>query len=383
MAAVEITEQIAFGTNTGVTGPLRGLISTAANHGLSVQRYPADLGGNLDKNKKNHWVTFNIYDIQTAKYNQESTISIGQNTGLFGGAAAGVAAGITAATTSTTAIGAIVNTVASAGGVLIGTGLLTSGILKFSPTLTQIKSCISLYMPDTLNATYNASYEEMSLTKDLGQTVQTLRAIDSAVQSGTFDFSNLSGNNLGSDPGVIQAASNLLNNLGGGVNFQNLGTLLLKANGYALNPQVQMVYRGTGLRTFQLTFTFTPKSPEEAQTVNSIINQFRFYSSPSLGSNGGNPTDSMFLTPPSVFGIEFYVNGQESTVLPKYGKCVLTSIDVNDSPNGFSAYDDGSMVQRQVNLSFKELDMLTRDHFKGFGTTINSAGGSSEIDIRR
>ena len=93
--------------------------------------------------------------------------------------------------------------------------------------------------------------------------------------------------------------------------------------------------------------------------------------------------NSMFLTPPSVFGIQFYVNGQESTVLPKYGKCVLTSIDVNDSPNGFAAYDDGSMVQRQVNLSFKELDMLTRDHFKGFGTTINSGGGFSDIDIRR
>jgi hypothetical protein len=27
--------------------------------------------------------------------------------------------------------------------------------------------------------------------------------------------------------------------------------------------------------------------------------------------------------------------------------------------------------------------MLTRDHFKGFDTTINSAGGSSDIDIRR
>jgi len=221
----------------------------------------------------------------------------------------------------------------------------------------------------------------MSLTKDLGQTVQTLRAIDSSLKTGTnFNFDQIKGNNLGTDPGTIQAATNIASNLGGGgVNFENIGSLLLKAQGYALNPQVQMIYRGTGLRTFQLTFTFTPKSKNEADKVNSIINQFRFYSSPSLASPG-NPTNSMFLIPPSQFDIQFFVNGQESNVLPKYGKCVLTSIDINDSPNGFAVYDDGSMVQRQVNLSFKELDMLTRDYFTN-DTTSYVVG--SVIDTRR
>jgi hypothetical protein len=376
-AAVEITQQIAFGSSSG-TGPLSSL--TAPVTSLTAQRYPSDLGNG---GTKNHWVTFSIYDIETAKYNSESKIQIDFAAYVAGSAVAGAGAVISASKEAKTITGSAVGIATAAGSAAIAANLLYFGVLKFSPQLTQIKSCISLYMPDTLNVQYNSSYDEMSLTKDLGQTVQTLRAIDSATKSGTFNWDNLkNGNNLGSDPGVIQAATNVFSNFGGGVNYQNIGSLLLKANGYALNPQVQMVYRGTGLRTFQLTFTFTPKSPEEAQTVNNIINQFRFYSSPSF-SSPGSPTNSMFLIPPSVFGIEFWVSGKESTVLPKYGKCVLTSIDVNDSPNGFAAYDDGSMVQRQVNLSFKELDMLTRDHFKGFPTTINSAGGSSDMDIRR
>lgn len=382
MAAVEITEQIAYGTvGGGATGPLSILSSGTGK--LDVQRYPLDLGNNSKTNSKNHWVTFSIYDITAGKYspNEESTISIGAlatAAGLFVGAGAA----INASTTAPTIPAAGINAVTAAAGVTAATTILSTQSLQFSPTLSQIKSCISLYMPDTLNATYNASYDEMSLTKDLGKTVQTLRAIDSASKSGTFDFKNLSGNNLSSDPGVIQAVSNLLSNLGGGVNFENIGSLLLKANGYALNPQVQMVYRGTGLRTFQLTFTFTPKSKAEADTVNVIINQFRFYSSPSF-SSPGNPTNSMFLIPPSVFDIQFFVSGKPSTVLPKYGKCVLTSIDINDSPNGFAAYEDGNMVQRQVNLSFKELDMLTRDYFAGVTTTINQAGGGIGPDIRR
>ena len=379
MAAVEITQQIAFGsTGNGATGPLSSL--TVPVTSLFAQRYPSDLGNG---GTKNHWVTFSIYDITAGKYspNEESKISI-DALATAAGAFAGVAAGVNAAIKAPTIPGAAISATTAAAGVAAVTTILKTGVLKFSPTLSQIKSCISLYMPDTLNANYNASYDEMSLTKDLGKTVQTLRAIDSASKSGTFDFKNLSGNNLSSDPGVIKSVSNLLSNLGGGVNFENIGTLLLKANGYALNPQVQMVYRGTGLRTFQLTFTFTPKSSAEADTVNDIINQFRFYSSPSF-SSFGNPTNSMFLIPPSVFDIQFFVSGKPSTVLPKYGKCVLTSIDINDSPNGFAAYEDGSMVQRQVNLSFKELDMLTRDHFKGFNTTINQAGGGIGSDIRR
>ena len=378
-AAVLITQEVAFSEAIGTrtTGPLSSL--TNQTNGLSIQRYPQDLGGTNGNNNKNHWVTFTVYDIQTASYDQNSVLEIGA-AAAAAGVIVGAAAGISATQNAKTIPGAIAGVAGAAGSSAIATTLLSTGTLKFNPQITSPKSVISLYMPDTLNANYNASYDEMSLTKDLGQTVQTLRAIDSSLKTGTnFNFDEIKGNNLGSDPGTIQAATNILSNLGGGVNFENIGSLLLKAQGYALNPQVQMIYRGTGLRTFQLTFTFTPKSQNEADTVNSIINQFRFYSSPSL-SSAGNPTGSMFLVPPSQFGIQFFVNGQESNVLPKYGKCVLTSIDINDSPNGFAVYNDGSMVQRQVNLSFKELDMLTRDYFTNDTTAI---AGGSKIDTRR
>jgi hypothetical protein len=41
----------------------------------------------------------------------------------------------------------------------------------------------------------------------------------------------------------------------------------------------------------------------------------------------------------------------------------LDNVDVNHAPNGFAAYDDGSMVQTTLELAFKEMDILTRDSF--------------------
>jgi hypothetical protein len=60
--------------------------------------------------------------------------------------------------------------------------------------------------------------------------------------------------------------------------------------------------------------------------------------------------------------IEFYVNGQQSVNLPRYGRCVMTGLDINHAPNGFAAYDDSSMVQTTLQMSFKEMDILTRDN---------------------
>jgi hypothetical protein len=376
------------------TGPLSKL--DARSNDINVIKYPSDLGTKQTRNSKNHFVTFRIYDIEPAGIVSEGRSTAGEATlalpnagalieefggiagavtGAVGGAATGALVGaVTGGSRSSVATGAIVGGAVSAalGGKFLGDAASFVGnALKtgfsLAPPISQMKSCISLYMPDTLTATYDANYEEMSLTADLGPTITTLRAIDSsisAVKGGTL------GNAIGTNPAVLQAIQGTLGGKisGLGINSENLTTLLQRAQGFALNPQLQMVYRGTGLRSFQLSFTFTPKSRDEGIQVNNIINQFKFYSSPSLGQKINDnitqsTTNSMFLIPPSLFEIEFYVNGQRSVNLPRYGRCVLTNLDVNHAPNGFSTYEDGTMVQTTLQMSFKEMDILTRDNF--------------------
>jgi uncharacterized protein YcfJ len=372
------------------TGPLSKL--DARSNDLNVVKYPSDLGTPQGRNSKNHFVTFRIYDIEPAGIVSEGRSTAGEATlalpnagalikefngiagavtGAIGGTAAGALVGGTSGAIVGGAVGAALgDKFLGDAASFVGSALKTG--FSLAPPISQIKSCISLYMPDTLTATYDANYEEMSLTADLGPTITTLRAIDSsisAVKGGTV------GNAIGTNPAVLQAIQGTLGGKisGLGINSENLTTLLQRAQGFALNPQLQMVYRGTGLRSFQLSFTFTPKSASEATQVNNIINQFRFYFSPSLAQRSGSitqsTTNSMFLVPPSVFEIEFYVNGLKSVNLPRYGRCVMTGLDVNHAPNGFAAYDDSSMVQTTLQMSFKEMDILTRDNFNDTDTS--------------
>ena len=53
MDAVQITEQVASGATTGgISGPLSALYQGS---GLSVLKYPNDLGSTSGKNSKNHY----------------------------------------------------------------------------------------------------------------------------------------------------------------------------------------------------------------------------------------------------------------------------------------------------------------------------------------
>jgi hypothetical protein len=359
------------------SGPLASLDTSAQS---ANYRYPDTLGSsNSGKNNKNHWVLFTIRDVDPAEFGNSQTNAAGiagasapTTIGGITGGAVGVAAlgaGLLSGV-STLSVGAGLQTAVSTGVSGLAANYIFGGKgLTVSPPLSTMKATIALYMPDTLTASYSANYEEMSLTSDLGPLLTTLRAIGSSTgESLKTSLQNL-GNNESTDPNVINAITGIMQQSGAdlsGLNVENIGTILQRASGYALNPQLQMIYRGTRLRSFDLEFTFTPKSQSEANQVNNIIEAFRYYSSPTLSSGksgSSNPsTDGMYLIPPSIFNLQFFVKGEVSNYLPKYGDCILESVNVNHAPNGFAVFDaDGSMVQTQLSLSFIEMDILTRD----------------------
>ena len=47
-------------------------------------------------------------------------------------------------------------------------------------------------------------------------------------------------------------------------------------------------------------------------------------------------------------------------VFQVYHDCVLTNIQVDYAPNGWSAYNDGYPVETRLTLTFKETDIVTK-----------------------
>ena len=345
-------------------GPLSALFS---GNGVETLKYPSDLA--TDPTKM-HYVQFKVKEVIPAGFKASNTVA-GQTVNF-----AGISAGLNALTsiattaikdalpttlTNTETFGKAINSVTQ-GISTIGSVFETN--FTISPQTTQARAVISLYMPDTVSQSYDSSYN----TTEYGDTLGTLRAISqvggkiggikNAGQLGSFLKSEFS-----TDPAVTYLATKAASALGV-PGAKEIGTLALKGQGYAINPQVQMIYQGIGLRSFSLNFTFTPKSAQETQEIDKIIRMFKYHFAPSLQAGAQTSTDSMFLIPPALFNVVFMKNGSENPYLPKYGDCVLKNIEVNYAPNGWAAFDSGAPVQATLSLQFEETQILDKEKIK-------------------
>ena len=126
-----------------------------------------------------------------------------------------------------------------------------------------------------------------------------------------------------------------------------------RSTGQVINPNLELLFEGPRLRTFEFNFTLTPRSEKEAIMVRKIIRFFKFCSAPSLSSNG------LFLQTPKIFQLEYIFdeeNGGQHPFLNKFKPCAMTSFNVNYTPDGsYSTYKGGSMTSYAIAMSFGEL----------------------------
>jgi hypothetical protein len=345
------------------SGPLSALYS---NSGIETYNYPRDLATDPSKS---HYVTFSIKEIVPAGFTSNAPSTGGDSVKPLSNADKLIGSDNNTNSANYTNEMDKQSDQATQFSLLKGVGdalKVVSGLnLKVSPRLTNPVKAISLYMPDTLEANYNSSYTEMSLAADTGllQTVRELNQVAGDVGKAIGTGSLKSGvqsllNSASTDPAVIALATKLANKAG--IDVGQLGSYLLKGQGYAINPQMQMLYQGINLREFNLSFTFTPKTETDSQTIDKILWIFKNYSLPTLTAGSQTSTDSLFLIPPSIFNVNFFNNNKENQYLPKYGDCALMSVGVNYAPNGWAAFDNGAPVQTTLNLHFKEIQALDR-----------------------
>jgi hypothetical protein len=212
--------------------------------------------------------------------------------------------------------------------------------LNFKPKRKRKIATISMYIPDTLNFQYNAGYGNLSLQQVANEVAGTAGSA----------FSNVP--ILGT---LAKTAS-----LGLTVAQSNAAKLALSTQGLAINPQQQLLFDGIDFRTYQMAFTFTPYSRQEAETVKEIIKLFRYHTAPQITTGGAG----MFFVPPSTFDLDFMFNGQRNSNVTRVAESVIESIDVNYAPNGWAAHDNGAPVQTTLTMNFREIELIDKDKIK-------------------
>jgi hypothetical protein len=241
---------------------------------------------------------------------------------------------------------------------------ITGGSLGLARKTRLTKDSIAMYMPDTLNYSYSQGYEDVAMGGELGA---------KALAAGSSAFDKLKEGKPGAAIGSILKTVGLEAGKGitGIAGEKTGGQLFTAATGLVSNPMLEMIYSAPNMRSFQFEFTFYPRDEREALEVQRIIERFRFHQAPELaeGTKG-------FLVAPSEFDIKFYYAGSQNPNIPPIAdNCVLTQMDVNYTPNGFSAYEvpgedkpslgrTGMPVAIQMQLQFKETTFLTKADFR-------------------
>ena len=78
--------------------------------------------------------------------------------------------------------------------------------------------------------------------------------------------------------------------------------LLGRTAGITLNPNLELLFKGPNLRTFNFNFRFTPRSSEESREIKEIIRCFK------KNMAVQRSTSNLFLLTPNVFTVEYIYN---------------------------------------------------------------------------
>ena len=140
--------------------------------------------------------------------------------------------------------------------------------------------------------------------------------------------------------------------------------LLTRTTGAVMNPNMELLFSGPGLRTFNFSFMLAPRDKNEAMTVIKIIRFFKQGMSPIRSKS------RLFLRSPHTFRLAYKHRagtkdkGKDHPFLNKFKECAMNGFGVNYTPNGnYSTYEDGVMTSYQVTMGFQELEPVYNDDY--------------------
>ena len=146
--------------------------------------------------------------------------------------------------------------------------------------------------------------------------------------------------------------------------LQTVGSGFIQAGlGLAVNNHLSVGYKGpTGFRDHTFAFKFFPKNKKESENVKIILKDFQDGATPrkTKPMSAGGMTASAFFQFPRHWEIKFMSGGTENDYLHKIKPSVITSMQTNYDPISMvSFHEDGSPVQIDLTLTFKELQLIT------------------------
>ena len=220
--------------------------------------------------------------------------------------------------------------------------------IKFGRPSKRLAGFIALYMPNQLSTRYSMQWqdEEMDMAVSVAtnpELAQQMEAVQKSLGKGNVkDAAAAAKDGAGSTIGSTILQKN---------------ASLSAASRMAANPRKEQVFKGVEYRRFTFEYQFAPRDEIEAKAALNIIKQFKYHMHPEF-----KDASNFIYIYPSEFDIEYCFGEGANQKLHKISSCVLTEMNINYSPNGvFSTFPDGTPTQINIQMSFVELELLTKE----------------------
>ena len=232
-----------------------------------------------------------------------------------------------------------------------------STVLVKRPPTVRMDTAITLYMPPSVQVSYNANYTDTEIGAAAATGAQAFQDIVGGAAVGDTVNKALKGLGPEVGDGMIRKALGAIDMIPG---LEGAMEVVEMQRGFIKTPRMELAFKGIPKRTFQYDFKMIPKSAAEAEEIQKIIKGFKLNMLPEMKSGVANR-----LTMPNTFDISYMYNGAENQYLHKISTCVLESMAVTyggDRYKTFEANGDGAPpVEVGITLGFKEMDLITRE----------------------
>jgi hypothetical protein len=140
-------------------------------------------------------------------------------------------------------------------------------------------------------------------------------------------------------------------------------SLLSRSSGQVLNPNMELLFKGVMLRSFNFSFNFAPREQSEAIAVKKIIRTFKKSMSARNSSGAGA---GLFISSPNIFQLEYRSGNRKHPFLNTFKPCALRSMNVDYTGSGsYATYEDATPVHMKLTLSFQELNPVYYSDYDG------------------
>jgi hypothetical protein len=254
-------------------------------------------------------------------------------------------------------------------------GELTEKVAKYAGEINPIvrtEKIIKLYTPQSPQEEYAAGWTdvEFGLAGAMANSGQSLVDQIKSIQSGEGEGRERAIRLLTGMSNITQAA---------GFNFRLQDAIELQT-GKIPNPFKQQLFKGMNFRSFAYTFKFIPRNAAELASTYKIISTFREHMHP-------EQTGDFFIMYPSTFEIEYQYRGATNKWLTKIADCALVNMKVDFGAGGaLTTFQNtgGAPTEITVEMQFRELALITREHFNDWDPTegfdVDSSGGNQGQD---